>query len=151
VFHELIEGGRVNTFSSSIEVAAPPDWRVAESFTFSPPDGAGNLVVVGEQLESSLTVDEYVELQRWNFGAGLDSFEEISTQHVRLPAGHDAVVRHFTWMTEDGVPITQFQACIVRGDRAYTATGTTITGTAALESTLMQLVRGLMLRETPQP
>jgi tetratricopeptide (TPR) repeat protein len=150
VFQELIEGGQVNTFSSSIEVAAPPDWRVAESFTFSPPDGAGNLLVVGEQLESAMTVDEYVELQQWNFGAGLDSFEEISTEHVRLPAGHDAVVRHFTWKTEDGVPISQFQACFVHGTRAYTATGTTITGTATLESTLLQLVRGLTLREGPE-
>jgi hypothetical protein len=146
VFDEQVEGGRVQTFRSSIEVAAPADWSVAESFTLTAQDGSGNLIVSGEPLAAPTTVDEYAALQRQHFESALHAFDEVSVTRFALPSGHDAIVRHYTWQTEDDVPITQFQAYVVDGGRGYTATGTTITGSGGLESRLLQLIHGIVLR-----
>ena len=147
VFRELVEGGRVQTYRSEIEVPVPPDWNVVESFTFTAPEGGASLVVSGQPVESTMTLDEYAEQQQEGLEETIDSLDEVIVERLELPGGREGVLHQFTWLTEDDIAISSFQAYFLADGRAYTATGTTLADTEELQRQLIQLVRGLGLRE----
>jgi hypothetical protein len=140
----LVEGDEVNTFTSEMVVPLPPGWAARDSATFTAPDGLSNLIVSSEPLDRTPTAREYADGPLSDL-QGLNEFEELSFERVELPGGVEGYVRRYTWINDD-VPISQFLAHFVVGDRGYTASGTSLKGVPETEAQLLQLVQAIAVQ-----
>ena len=145
-------GNRPGGPSAAIEVTAPDDWYVKESFTLIAPDGQANVILSSEPLDPEITTEQYATVQGDLLEGEFPGYRPLRYEPFALRGEGDGLLRVFEWKPPDGVPVTQAQIYYAARGRGYTSTGTTPSSNFEnVRATLFEILRSIAVRSTPGP
>jgi hypothetical protein len=103
-----------------VQIGQPSGWSDRSVITYVGPDdgdGSPSLVVTRDELDASIDVGRYAQMQDGAVRAGFEGVELLEDKETTV-AGHPAVVLTYRW-THDDRTMRQRLWCIVDGGVGY--------------------------------
>jgi tetratricopeptide (TPR) repeat protein len=138
-------GVAMTEYQSRLGVETPQEWTIKESLTMVAPDNAANVIASVESVDREMTTADYADTIVHGV-TELPEYKELGFGPSPVFGERPGLMRRFSWRPEDGEPVTQIQAYLVEGGRAYLATATTSTDAfEEMQLQLEQMLAGLVV------